>query len=195
VIDPIVVASHIVLALQQIVSRNADPVVPTVLSIGKILGEGRTNVIPDEVRMEGTVRTYDELWRKEVHHRISILAKGIAEAMGATSEVRISGGYPFLFNDPDITHQLQNLATEYLGEENVTELPQRMTAEDFAYFAQRIPSCLFRLGIANEEKGIKSNLHTATFDVDETCLKTGMGLMAWLAFSLLQPEGFVDKSI
>jgi len=187
VVDPILVASHIVVALQQIVSRNADPVMPTVVSIGKIIGEGRTNVIPDEVRMEGTIRTYDETWRKEVHRRIAKIATGIAESMNASCEVRVSNGYPFLFNDPEVTGKLQELAIEYLGRENVTDLPQRMTAEDFAYFAHRIPSCLYRIGIANEAKGITSNLHTATFDVDENSMKTGIGLMAWFACSLLQP--------
>ncbi|MCX6279137.1 MAG: M20 family metallopeptidase [Bacteroidetes bacterium] len=187
VIDPILIASHIVIALQQIVSRNADPVIPTVVSIGKIIGEGRTNVIPDEVKMEGTVRTYDESWRKEAHQRIAKIATGIAESMNALCEVRISHGYPFLNNDHELTSNLHQLAIEYLGKENVTVLPKRMTAEDFAYFAQKVPSCLYRLGIANEAKGIASNLHTSTFDVDENCLKTGMGLMAWLAFRLLQP--------
>ncbi|MEI6434661.1 MAG: M20 family metallopeptidase [Bacteroidota bacterium] len=187
VIDPILIASHIVIALQQIVSRNADPVIPTVVSIGKIIGEGRTNVIPDEVKMEGTVRTYDESWRKDVHQRIARIATGIAESMNASCEVRISHGYPFLNNDPELTAKLHHLTIEYLGKDNVTLLPQRMTAEDFAYFAELVPSCLYRLGIANEAKGIVSNLHTSTFDVDENCLKTGMGLMAWLAFSLLQP--------
>ena len=186
VIDPILVASHIVIALQQIVSRNADPIMPTVVSVGKINGEGRTNVIPDIVRMEGTVRTYDEKWRKEVHRLLEKISTGIAESMGASCEVKISGGYPFLYNDPSVTATIQALATEYLGAENVADLPQRTTAEDFAYFAQRVPSALYRLGISNEMRGIRSNLHTATFDVDESSLKTGMGLMAWIAVNLLQ---------
>jgi amidohydrolase len=188
VVDPIVIASHIVLALQQIVSRIADPVIPTVVSIGKITGAGRTNVIPDEVKMEGTVRTYDETWRKEVHQRIRKIATGMAESMNASCDVRISNGYPFLNNDPELTDKLHQLAIEYLGQENVSVLPQRMTAEDFAYFALQVPSCLYRLGIANPAMGINSNLHTATFDVDSQSLKTGMGLMAWLALNLLQPK-------
>ena len=186
VIDPILIASHIVIALQQIVSRNADPIMPTVVSVGKIMGEGRTNVIPDIVRMEGTVRTYDEKWRKEVHRLLEKISTGIAESMGASCDVKISGGYPFLYNDPSVTAKIQAFATEYLGADNVAELPQRTTAEDFAYFAQRVPSALYRLGISNEARGIRSNLHTATFDVDESSLKTGMGLMAWIAVNLLQ---------
>ena len=186
VIDPILIASHIILALQQIVSRNADPVVPTVLSFGKIIGNGRTNVIPDEVKIEGTVRTYNETWRKEIHKRIEQIAVSLATGMGATCEVRVAHGYPFLYNDPALTDKLSMLASEYLGTEHVKELEQRMTAEDFAYFAREVPSCMFRLGIANEEKGIRSNLHTATFDVDEHSLETGMGTMAWFAVNILR---------
>lgn len=186
VVDPILIASHIVIALQQIVSRNADPVMPTVVSIGKIIGEGRTNVIPDEVRMEGTVRTYDESWRKEIHRRIENIAKGIAGSMEASCEVRIAHGYPSLYNDPVVTEKIQQLASEYLGRQFVKELTQRTTAEDFAYFAQKVPSCLYRLGIANAAGGIVSNLHTATFDIDESSLGTGMELLAWFAVNLLQ---------
>jgi len=186
VIDPVLIAAHILVALQQIVSRNADPLVPTVISFGKITGNGRTNVIPDEVRMEGTVRTYSESWRKEVHRRIKEIAVNMAKAFGASCEVRISPGYPFLYNDPVLTDKLSQLSSEYLGTDHVKDLEQRMTAEDFAYFALEVPSCLFRLGIANEQKGIGSNLHTSTFDVDEDCLVTGAGLMAWLATECLR---------
>ncbi|MDP1621987.1 MAG: M20 family metallopeptidase [Bacteroidales bacterium] len=185
VIDPILIASHIIVALQQIVSRNADPVMPTVLSFGRIVGDGRTNIIPDEVKIDGTVRTYSETWRKEVHRRIERIAVSMASGMGGTCDVRISHGYPFLYNDPALTDKLYMLASEYLGAGHVKELEQRMTAEDFAYFAKETPSCMFRLGIANEEKGISSNLHTATFDVDELSLKTGMGLLAWFAVEIL----------
>jgi amidohydrolase len=188
VIDPVVIAAHIIVALQQIVSRNADPVMPTVLSFGRISGEGRTNVIPDVVNLEGTVRTYDEAWRKEVHRRIGQIAEGMASAMGGSCEVRISHGYPFLYNDPALTQKLFQLASEYLGADHVKELEQRMTAEDFAYYAREVPSCLFRLGIANAKKGIASNLHTSTFDVDEASLETGMGVMAWMALKLVNSE-------
>ncbi len=188
VIDPILIASHIIVALQQIVSRNADPVVPTVVSFGKITGEGRTNVIPDEVKIEGTVRTYDEKWRKEVHQRIEQIAVSLASGMGGSCEVKVSHGYPYLYNDPALTGKLNALASEYLGADHVKILEQRMTAEDFAYFAREVPSCLFRLGIANEEKGIRSNLHTSTFDVDEESMRTGMGTMAWFAVNMLRDK-------
>jgi amidohydrolase len=187
-IDPIVIASHIVIALQQIVSRNANPVMPTVISFGKISGEGRTNIIPDKVIIEGTVRTYDETWRKTIHEKITHIASTMAAALGGNCDVRIAHGYPFLNNDPGLTANIRQWAADYLGEKNVVDLEARMTAEDFSYFANEVPSCLYRLGIRNEARGIVSNLHTATFDVDEECLKTGMGLLAWIAVNRLNQQ-------
>ncbi len=184
-VDPIVIASHIVIALQQIVSRNANPIIPTVVSFGKITGEGRTNIIPDKVSIEGTVRTYDESWRKSIHEKITHMASSIATAMGGSCEVRISHGYPFLENDVQLTSKIREWSADYLGEKNVVDIDARMTSEDFAYFANEVPSCLYRLGIRNQQKGIVSNLHTSTFDVDEHCLQTGMGLMAWIAINRL----------
>jgi amidohydrolase len=187
-VDPILIASHIVVALQQIVSRNANPIIPTVVSFGKIAGEGRTNVIPDKVTLEGTVRTYDETWRKSIHQKITHMASSIATAMGGSCDVRISHGYPFLENDALLTSRIRDWATDYLGEKNVIDLEARMTSEDFAYFANEVPSSFYRLGIRNEQKGIIANLHTSTFDVDEECLVTGMGLMAWIAVNRLNQQ-------
>jgi amidohydrolase len=185
VIDPILIASHIIVALQQIVSRNANPIIPTVISFGKISGEGRTNIIPDKVTIEGTVRTYDESWRRAIYEKITFMASSIAKAMGGGCEVRIAHGYPFLDNDIQLSSKILEWSIEYLGEKNVLELDARMTSEDFSYFANELPSCFYRLGVRNEEKGIVSNLHTSTFDVDEQCLQTGMGLMAWIAIKRL----------
>jgi hippurate hydrolase len=136
--------------------------------------------------MEGTVRTYNETWRKDIHGKIEQISTGIARAMGAECDVHISGGYPSLYNNPEITNQLQQWAVEYLGDYFVADIPPRTTAEDFAYFAERVPSCLYRLGISNKEKGIGSNLHSANFNVDEESLKPGMELMAWFALNLLK---------
>lgn len=184
-IDPVVIAAHIIVALQQIVSRHNSPEVPTVLSFGRIVGDGQTNIIPDEVKIAGTIRTFDEAWRKEAHYRIKKMAESIAEGMGGTCEVYVDEGYPFVYNDPEITTHAKSWAVELLGSENVVDLPIRMTAEDFSYFANEVPSCFYRLGIANEERGITSSLHTSTFDVDEKSLETGMGLMAWIAVKAL----------
>ncbi|MGE5424462.1 MAG: M20 metallopeptidase family protein [Syntrophothermus sp.] len=185
VVDPILIASHIIVALQQIVSRNAVPTMPTVLSFGKIEGKGRTNIIPDVVTVEGTMRTYNEDWRKKIQETIAKMASSIAEGMGGSCETRIAHGYPYLHNNEILAGKLKVLAAEYLGQNNVLDLEARMTAEDFAYYCLEVPSCMYRLGIRNEEKNISSNLHTATFDIDESSLGTGTGLMAFLAVSQL----------
>jgi len=186
VVDPVLIAAHILVALQQIVSRHADPGIPTVLSFGRIIGEGRTNIIPDKVTIDGTVRTYNELWRKEIHRKIRTIASAIAVSMGGNCEVHIAPGYPSLHNDEPLTSKLEQMAIKFLGEDSVVKLEKRMTAEDFAYFAQQVPSCLYRLGVKNESKGIVSGLHSSTFDADETALETGTGLLAWFAIRLLE---------
>ena len=187
-VDPILIASHIVIALQQIVSRNANPLVSTVVTVGRFIGEGRTNVIPDTVRLEGTVRTFDEEWRARVHDTIRRIANGTAEAMGGSCDITINGGYPFLFNNEDLTLKLISLAGEYLGENKVKPMEQKMGAEDFAYFAQQAPGCLYGLGTADPALGTGPNLHAAGFNVDESSIRTGMGLMAWMAVRLLNGE-------
>lgn len=184
--DIVLVAAHLIVALQQVVSRKADPNTPTVLTIGKIIGNGATNVIPNEVKMEGTLRTFDELWRVQAKQYIKEIAEGVAQSMGAEVEVRIKHGYPFLKNDENLTMRAIQWAQEYLGEEHVEILSQRMTAEDFAYYTQQVPSCFYRLGTANRELGIQSPLHTSTFDIDEEAMKIGAGLMAWLAIKQLE---------
>jgi amidohydrolase len=184
-IDPVVAAAHIITSLQQIVSRNARPVMPTVLSIGRVIADGQTNIIPDEVRMEGIIRTFDETWREEVKNRIRTIASSVARAHGAEAVVKVNQGYPFLENDPEVTEKMRGYARELLGDENVVDLEPRMTAEDFAYYLQKVPGCFYRLGTRNEEKGITSNLHTATFDIDESSLQTGVALMAWLTLRTL----------
>jgi amidohydrolase len=186
-IDPIVVTAHIITALQQIVSRNANPAMPTVLTFGQIASTGgATNVIPNEVKLKGTFRTMDETWRFDAHQRMKKIAESLAEGMGAHCELDIHVGYPALINHDDLSHKVRGWAEEYLGPENVIELPIRMTAEDFAYYSQEMPACFYRLGTGNPAKGITSPIHTNTFDVDEDCLALSTGLMAWLALKELE---------
>lgn len=181
-IDPILIAAHILTALQQVVSRHADPHVPSVVTFGYIASKGgATNIIPNEVRLEGTFRTMDEEWRFRAHDLMKKMAESIAEGMGGSCDFVVDVGYPVLVNDDALTQKVRAFAEEYLGPENVVELPPRMTAEDFAYFSQQMPACFYRLGTGNPAKGITSPLHTNTFDVDEDCLELSIGLMAWLA--------------
>lgn len=186
-LDPVAITAQIVVALQQIVSRFADPTTPSVLTFGKINSKGgATNIIPNEVRLEGTFRTMDEEWREKAHKRMRKIAIGIAEGYGAACEFNIIRGYPVLKNDEGITAKLWQYATDYLGQEHVEHLPIRMTAEDFAYYSQEIPACFYRLGTGNQAKGIgKSALHTNTFDIDEDSLLTSIGTMAYIAIAIL----------
>lgn len=186
-VDPILITAHIVVALQQIVSRNADPTVPTVLTLGKINSTGgATNIIPTEVKLEGTFRTMDEKWRKEAREKMIKMAIAIAEGMGGKCELEVRKGYPYLINNEELTLRAKQHAQDFLGKDNVVDLPIRMTAEDFAYFSQEIPACFYRLGTGNKARGITSNVHTDTFDVDESALELSIGLMAWLAIKELE---------
>ncbi|MCE7993889.1 MAG: amidohydrolase [Roseivirga sp.] len=185
VIDPILIASHIVVALQQVVSRNADPKTPTVLSFGSIQGGSATNIIPEEVKLKGTFRALNEEWRFEAHKRIRKMAESIAEGMGGSCEVNISVGYPFLENDPGTTRAARKAAEAYIGSENIVDLSLWMGAEDFAYYSHVVPSCFYRLGTGNEEKGTTRGVHTPLFNIDEDAMELSIGLMAWIAVSQL----------
>ena len=181
-IDPILITSNIIVSLQQLVSRHANPTTPTVLTFGKINSTGgATNVIPNEVKVQGTFRTMDEKWRKAAHKKMKKMAEGIAKAMGGKCEFNLVRGYPYLVNNEALTARTKQRAIEYLGKSKVIDLPIRMTAEDFAYFSQEMPACFYRLGTGNKKRGITSNIHTNTFDVDESALELSTGLMAWLA--------------
>jgi amidohydrolase len=184
-IDPIVITAHIITALQQIVSRIADPKIPSVLSFGKIIAEGATNVIPDEVYLEGTFRTFSEDWRVKAHEKMKKMAVGIAESMDASCDFEIRKGYPVLVNEESLTKQTRTFAEDYLGKENVVDLDLWLAAEDFAFYSQQVPACFYRLGTGNKELGITSPVHTSTFDIDENALELSTGLMAYLALKQL----------
>jgi amidohydrolase len=184
-VDPVIITSHILIALQQIVSRKSSPKTPSVLSFGNISGKGATNVIPDFVDVAGTFRTFDEKWRAEALLLITQMAEGIAASMGAKCKVRIEKGYPFLFNDPAYTERNISAAKEYLGAENVVNLDLWMASEDFSFYSQNVEGCFYRLGTRNEAKSIVSGVHTPHFNIDEDAMKIGMGLMSWLTIQEL----------
>jgi amidohydrolase len=184
-IDPVVIASHIIIALQQVISRNASPKQPTVLTFGKITAMGATNIIPNEVNIAGTFRTLDEIWRADGLKKIKKMAESIAEGIGGKCEVDIHHGYPCLENNPELTKAIRTAAVQYVGVENVVDIEQTLGSEDFAYYSQVIPASFYRLGTRNEAKGITSYVHTPTFNIDEDALKIGPGLMAWMAVQQL----------
>ncbi|RYD78232.1 MAG: amidohydrolase [Sphingobacteriales bacterium] len=184
-IDPVLIASHIIIALQQIVSRNADPRLPSVLSFGKVTANGATNIIPNEVKIEGTFRTLDEDWRAEAHKRMKKMAEGIAEAMGGSCNFDIHKGYPFLINEEQLTANARSFAEEFLGKENVVDLDIWMAAEDFSFYSQVTDACFYRLGTGNAAKDTQYSVHTPKFDIDEDALKISTGLMAYIALKQL----------
>ena len=192
-VNPLLIGSEILLALENKFSNisllrkdTKGEAIPTVLAFGRMHANGATNIIPDEVKVDGTFRTMDEAWRKEAHGIIHQTAVSIAKNMGGDCNVNIMTGYPALVNHEQTTVRTKKLAEEYLGKENVVELEQRMTGEDFSFFAQKIPACFYRLGTGNQEKGIISGVHTPTFNIDESALQTGMGLMAWIVVKELE---------
>ncbi len=184
-IDPVMITAYMLTALQTIVSRSADPKSPSVLSFGKVIANGATNVIPNEVYLEGTFRTMDENWRAEAHKKMKKIAEGIVEGFGGTVDFNIVRGYPFLINEEKLTAATRAHAEDYLGKENVLDLDIWMAAEDFAYYSQVADACFYRLGTRNESRGITSSVHTPTFDVEEDAFKISTGLMAYLALKQL----------
>ena len=183
--DPVMMAAQMLVALQQVVSRVISPFQPAVLTFGKVIANGATNVIPDSVYIEGTFRALDENVRNKAHQEIEKIAKGVVEGLGGTIELNIVKGYPVLKNDDVLTRRVFDRAVNYLGKENVITTTPRMGAEDFAFYSQEIPACFYRLGTGNPDKGITSNIHTPTFNIDEDAIKTGVGFMVFNAVSEL----------
>src|SRR6056297_558494 len=185
--DTVLITSHIIVALQQITSRLAPAGIPTILSFGKIMAHGATNVIPDEVNIEGTFRTMNETWRTKAHQKIKDITKGIAQGMGAKAKINIKSGYPVLINDESTTLKAKEAAKQFLGAKNIVDLDYRMTSEDFAYFSQKKPSVFYRLGVSSTNNKECLSLHSPKFNINEKALETGIGTMAYMAIQFLQP--------
>lgn len=178
--DPILIASHLVIALQQVVSRNNNPFNPSVLSITAFQGGNTTNVIPSEVKLMGTFRAMNEEWRFKAHELIRKITTDLVHSMGAMVDIKIDVGYPFVLNNESLSNAAKKKAAFYIGNENVEETELRMGAEDFAFYSHKIPACFFRLGTGNKAKGITIGGHTPTFNIDEDAIEIGMGMMALL---------------
>jgi amidohydrolase len=185
-VDPVAIMAQVITALQTVVSRMADPRLPSVLTFGKVIAQGATNVIPDEVYLEGTYRTMNETQRAKAHERIARMCVDIARSMGGDAEINILKGYPVLVNDDALGERARTWAEAYVGAENVQDLDLWMAAEDFAWYTHQVPGCFYRLGTRNEDRGIIHGVHTPQFDVDEAALSLSTGLMAWLAIQEMQ---------
>lgn len=184
-IDPVAITAQIITTLQTVISRTADPRIPSVLTFGKVIASGATNIIPESVYLEGTFRTFDEKWRDQAHTQIRNLVEGIASSFGAKAELNIVRGYPVLYNDETLTDTVKHQIEAFVGKENVTDLSLWMASEDFAYYTQHAPGCFYRLGTRNEAAGIVHGLHTPQFNIDEDALALSTGLMAFVALEQL----------
>lgn len=178
----VLAAAKIVSKLSELYPEKGSSVL---LAFGSFIADGTYNVMPAEVKLKGTMRTYDENKRKAMKDNILKVSKETADELGCTAEVLVEQGYPSLTNDPALTEKCIALAKECLGERNVTDVPMMMTTEDFAYYSQKIPACFYRLGTSNSEKGIKAKQHTSIFNIDENAMKIGMETMTYLTINLL----------
>lgn len=184
IVDPILIASHLIIALQQLISRNNNPFNPSVLSITSFNGGNTTNVVPNEVKLMGTFRAMDETWRFKAHELMRKLTNDLVRSMGGEAELHIDVGYPCVMNNETVTANAMKKAAEYMGTDKVSETELRMGAEDFGYYAQQIPACFYRLGTMNKAKGIIAGVHTPVFNIDEDAIEIGMGMVAWLGASV-----------
>lgn len=179
-VDAVMMTAQILVTLQQVVSRS-DPRVPSILSFGRVIAEGATNIIPTEVHVQGTFRTMDEPWREKALNKIKDIAQSVAKGLGGRVEVDIRRGYPVLYNNDALTMRARQNIAAYMGEEQIIDMDLWMASEDFAWYTHEVPGCFYRLGTRNEEKGIVHGVHTPQFDIDEDAMKHSTGLMAWLA--------------
>jgi len=184
-VDPIAIAAQVITGLQQVISRKGNPLIPSVLTFGKIAGGFATNVIPDSVELLGTFRTMDETWRYEAHKWIKDFTEQTCAAYGAKAIVDIPVGYPSLFNDPALTTKAEAWAREYMGADNVRTLDRRMAGEDFSFYTHHMPGCFFRIGTNTDDKEFLAPVHNAHFNINEESLKVGVGMMAWMAVNAM----------
>ncbi len=177
-IDPIVIASHLMLRLQD-EFKKFRPEEKTILAFGKVIANGATNVVPDEVSIAGTLRAFNETLRDELHAWLPERANAICAEHGGSCDFEVRKGYPVLINDDALTARMRSAAETFFGAENVVRMDQRMGSEDFAFYTHVMPGCFYRLGTGNPSENSPRGLHTPTFDIDEDALRIGSGMMAW----------------
>ncbi len=181
--NALLAAAKIVAKLSELYPENCKSDV--LLAFGSIVADGTYNVIPSEVNLKGTMRVFDEEKRKLLKDNILNVSKDIASEYGCEADVFIEQGYPSLKNDVKLTEKCAAFAKEILGEDKVKDLPQLMTAEDFAWYSQKIPACFYRLGTSNPEKGIKAKQHTSNFNIDENAMRIGIETMTYITMKML----------
>jgi len=173
-INPILIGSEFIIEAQNIIHKSCPKEVPCVISFGHFDALGATNVIPDRAEIKGTFRTMNEEWREKAAILLMDLANNLENKYRGNVNLIVSKGYPFLKNDEELTEKLKTKFESFFGPEKIEGLALRMTSEDFSFYSQTIPVCFFRLGVGNKEKGIIYSVHHPKFDIDSSCLKTGM---------------------
>ena len=183
-VDPVVTAAQVVLALQTIRSRNLPPLEPSVLTVGMIHGGERFNIIPGEVRLEGTVRTYSTSAQDQAERRIREIVAGVTASAGATFEITYERGSPPVVNDVALTQRMVPTIERILGADNVRRIDPAMVGEDFSYFANQVPGLFYRLGV--QTPGTTSgDHHTPTFQADDSAIPIGIRVMTGLVLDYL----------
>lgn len=184
--DTVLAASSIVVGLQQVISRRIPAHVPAVLSFGKFIANGATNIIPQKVELSGTLRLMNEEWRAKAKVILTETAQNIALAHGCECVVDIKHGYPCVYNDPEIYLKGKQFLADYLGEDKVEEMEIRMTAEDFGFYSQLYPCLFYRFGVTSETNKNSGGLHTPNFTIDENAFLASVGGMTWNALQFLE---------
>ncbi|MCS6917066.1 MAG: M20 family metallopeptidase, partial [Chitinophagales bacterium] len=186
--DTLLAAAHLLITLQQEVSRRRPPLLPAVLSFGKMTGGTAPNVIPQWVELAGTLRCMDENWRRQAHKEITHIVESVAQSFDVKAECQILEGYPVLFNHPDLTQKVAKALSELLGADHVHPMQPRMTSEDFATYTRLMPGCFFRLGTGGPGSAHRHSVHTAQFDINPQSLMVGAASLAWAALYLADQE-------
>ena len=184
-INPITVASELILETKKLISTISKDNI-YVLEFGDFHAYGASNVIPEKAIIKGTFRTMDEDFRVNACKLLLKKSKEIEKKYGAQCNFKIIKGYPSLYNNPDLTHKCSSLASDYLGENKIKNLPIRMASEDFSFYSQKCSACFFRLGVRNEKKGITHLVHTPKFDIDHHAIEIGVGVMSYFAINLVR---------
>lgn len=184
-VDPIMIGAQLLTTLQQVVSRKANPDIPSVLTFGRFIGDGAANVIPEEVKLAGTFRTMDEVWRKEALEMVAEIAATLPVSLGAKVEVEVRHGYPALYNDPALTQKVKTIIAETMGNSVPQDLEIWMAAEDFAYYSYRYPSLFMLIGTNNDDSTTQYGLHNPQFNLDEKAFETSIAVLVNAAISLL----------
>lgn len=184
-VDPVLAMAALIMSLQQVVSRQAPSTLPTVLSFGRVLADGATNVIPETAEIHGTLRTFSQEWRAKAFENIKTIIENVCQGYGCKGELYIPGGYPSVINDKELAARAKELLTDMVGSDKVVDLELRMTGEDFGFYCTKYRSLFLRVGVGRKDSLPTGSLHSSDFNPDEEALVYGSASMIALALDIL----------